>query len=82
MSPLPTNHNVIGEINNIFFNFLWDRKGDKLKRDIVISNYENGGLKMLNIKHFKDLSSLTVMICSQIIFSWAMKVAITAEGFV
>ena len=29
LSPLPTNHKVIGEINNIFFNFLWDGKGYK-----------------------------------------------------
>ena len=52
MSPLPTNHKVIGEINNIFFNFLWDGKGDKIKRDIMISDYENGGLKMIDIKVF------------------------------
>ena len=52
LSPLPTNHKVIGEINNIFFNFLWDGKGDKIKRDIMISDYENGGLKMIDIKVF------------------------------
>ena len=52
LSPLPTKHKVIGEINNIFFNFLWDGKGDKIKRDIMISDYENGGLKMIDIKVF------------------------------
>ena len=52
LSPLPTNHKVLGEINNIFFNFLWDGKGDKIKRDIMISDYENGGLKMIDIKVF------------------------------
>ena len=35
LSPLPTNHKVIGEINNI-----------------LISDYENGGLKMIDIKVF------------------------------
>ena len=54
LSPLPTNHNFIGEINNIFFNFLWDGKGDKIKRDIMISDYENGGLKMIDIKLFNS----------------------------
>ena len=50
--PLSTNHKVIGEINNIFFNFLWDGKGDKIKWDIMISDYENGGLNMIDIKVF------------------------------
>ena len=54
LSPLPTNHNFIGEINNNFFNFLWDGKGDKIKRDIMISDYENGGLKMIDIKLFNS----------------------------
>ena len=52
LSPLPTNHNAIREINNIFLNFLWDGKGDKIKRDIMISDYENGGLEMIDIKLF------------------------------
>ena len=55
MAPLPTNHNAIREINNIFFNFLWDGKGDKIKRDIMISDYENGGLKMIDIKLFNKV---------------------------
>ena len=38
--------------DNIFFNFLWDGKGDKIKRDIMISDYENGGLIMIDIKLF------------------------------
>ena len=54
LSPLSTNHNAIKEINNIFFNFLWDGKGDKVKRDIIISDYENGGLRMIDIKIFNQ----------------------------
>ena len=34
------------------FNFLWDGKGDKIKRDIMISDYNNGGLRMVDIKLF------------------------------
>ena len=52
LSPLPTNHRALEEINSIFYNFLWDGKGDKIKRDIMISDYENGGLKMIDIKSF------------------------------
>ena len=54
LSPLPTNHNAIKEINNIFFHFLWDGKGDKVKRDIIISDYENGGLRMIDVKIFNQ----------------------------
>jgi len=54
LSPLPTNHNAIKVINNIFFNFLWDGKGDKVKHDIIISDYENGGLRMIDIKLFNQ----------------------------
>ena len=36
----------------MFFNSLWDGKGDKIKRDIMISDYNNGGLRMIDIKLF------------------------------
>ena len=42
-----TNQQVLDEINNIFYKFLWDGKGDKIKRSIMISDYENGGLGCL-----------------------------------
>ena len=49
LSPLPTNQQVLDEINNIFYKFLWDGKGGKIKRSIMISDYENGGLRMLDL---------------------------------
>ena len=52
LSPLPTNNSAINEINSMFFNFLWNGKGDKIKRDIMISDYNNGGLRMIDIKLF------------------------------
>ena len=30
-SPLQTNHEAIKEINTIFYKFLWNDKGDKIK---------------------------------------------------
>ena len=36
----------------MFFNFLWDGKGDKIKRDIIISDYNSGRLRMIDIKLF------------------------------
>ena len=29
---------------------MWDGKGDKIKRDIMISEYEDGGLKMIDVR--------------------------------
>jgi hypothetical protein len=40
------------------FNFLWDNKPDKIKRDIIIQDYKDGGLKRIDIEKFiKSLKS-------------------------
>ena len=52
LSPLHTNAKVIKEVNKLFFSFLWNGKGDKIKRDIIINDYSNGGLKMIDIEYF------------------------------
>ena len=39
--PLPTNHSALEEINSMFFNFLWNSKGDRIKRDIMINDCDN-----------------------------------------
>jgi len=31
LSPLPTNQQVLDEINSIFYQFLWDGKGGKIR---------------------------------------------------
>ena len=56
---LPTNQQVLDEINNMFYKFLWDRKGDKIKRSIVISGYENGGLRMLDLNSYNKALKLS-----------------------
>ena len=58
LSPLLTNQQVLGEINNIFYKF-WDGKRDKIKRSIMISDYENGGLKMLDLDSFNKVLKLS-----------------------
>ena len=60
-SPLPTNQQVLDEINNIFYKFLWDGKGNKIKRSIMISDYENGGLRMLDLNSFDEALKLSWM---------------------
>ena len=52
LSPLQTKHHAINEINKLFFKFLWNDKGDKIKRKVMINDYSEGGLKMIDITSF------------------------------
>jgi len=52
---------VLDEINNIFYKFLWDGKGDKIKRSIMISDYENRGLRMLDLNSFNKALKLSLV---------------------
>ena len=61
LSPLSTNQRVLEEINTLFFNFLWNGKGDKIKRNTMISDYSEGGLRMIDLISFnKALKSTWV----------------------
>ena len=62
LSTLPTEHYILNEINKDFFNFLWNGKGDKIKRDIMIGKYSQGGLRMIDIQSFnKALKTMWVI---------------------
>ena len=52
LSSLPTPKRVIREINALLYDFLWDKKGDKIKRTEMINDYSKGGLKMMDIASF------------------------------
>ena len=41
---------ILDKIERLFFKFLWDDKNDRIKRKQIIQSYENGGLKMPDIK--------------------------------
>ena len=49
LSPLPTKHVALDEINNMFYDFLWSGRRDKIKWDVMISDYKNGGLRMIDM---------------------------------
>ena len=40
LSSLPSHQKVLHEINSILYDFLWDSKGDKIKRTEIINDYE------------------------------------------
>ena len=53
LSPLPTTQQVLDEIDNIFYKFLWDGKGDKIKRSIMITlNSFNKALKLSWVRKY------------------------------
>ena len=54
MSPLPTSHEFLKDINSLFYKFLWNGKSDKIKRTQMINDYSNGGLRMLDIQSFNQ----------------------------
>ena len=42
------------EINCLLYDFLWDSKGDKIKRTEMINEYNKGGLKMIDLQSFNE----------------------------
>ena len=52
LSPLRSNYRILNEINDLLYTFLWNGKGDKIKRKIMINDLSVGGLKMIDISSF------------------------------
>ena len=61
LSPLQIDSQIIKQIDDLFFDFLWNRKGNKIKIHVVTQNYGNGGLRMIDIASFnKALKSVWI----------------------
>ena len=45
---------LIKTLETLLFKFIWDGKNDKIKRNTLICNYDEGGLKMVHIPSFID----------------------------
>jgi len=50
MSSLPSSQPYLKEIHQLLYNFVWDGRGDKFKRSVMLNEYKDGGLKMLDIR--------------------------------
>ena len=48
------------EADSIFYRFIWDGK-DKVKRNAIISEVENGGLNMLDTEHMIRTKRVTCL---------------------
>ena len=42
----------IKELETLFYKFLWNKKPDKIKREIIVQKLEDGGLNMPDVKQF------------------------------
>ena len=49
LASIYTPKNMLAEVDNLLFQFLWNKKTPKVKKACIISNYETGGLKMPDI---------------------------------
>ena len=51
---------VLEDVNTLFFKFVWKKQLDnkkafeKIKRNVLCNDYLNGGLRMIDIRHFQD----------------------------
>ena len=46
----PSSQSYLKEIHQLLYNFLWDGRGDKVKRRVMLNEYKDSGL--LNIRSF------------------------------
>ena len=52
LTPLPTSTEALQKVNKLLFDFLWNGKGDKIKRTVIIKDYDEVSLKMIDINTF------------------------------
>jgi hypothetical protein len=57
-SLLPIPNDVIKNVNDILFRFLWKSR-DKVKRTKLINTYENGGLQMIDVQSYFEALKAT-----------------------
>jgi hypothetical protein len=51
---LAVTDDFVKQIIQVAYNFIWQGKPEKVKRNTVIADYEHGGLKMLDIESFLE----------------------------
>ena len=52
LTPLKSNYSALTEINKLLYTFLRNGKGVKIKRNVIINDFCDGGLKMIDIFSF------------------------------
>ena len=60
---------LLNRINSLLFKYIWSKHNvfkeaelqsttERIKRDIIIQDYENGGLNMINIEHMQTVNTI------------------------
>ena len=53
LTSLPNmNVSMVNDLNRLFYNFIWDNKPDKVRRNTLVRDIPHGGLKMVHIQSF------------------------------
>ena len=52
LTSLQTHQGALKEINTLLYDFLRERRGNKIKMTEMINDYDKGGLKMIDIQIF------------------------------
>lgn len=63
---------VLKDIQSLFYNYLWDKGPDKIKRSVVIQNYDKGGLRMVDVNNFMNSLKLT----------WVRRVLVSTSKYI
>ena len=43
---------TISKLNKIFFEFIWKSSTDRIKREVLIQDFEQGGLRMIHLEKY------------------------------
>jgi hypothetical protein len=46
---------LFNDLNKLFLNFIWDGKPEKITRNTLIADFEDGGLKMIQVGHRTEI---------------------------
>ena len=78
---IPITKCFLEKLNKILFQFLWNKKPDKIKRATICTKYQNGGLNMVNIYNFEKCSNVSWMHRLQSQSQWCILLQETISEF-
>ena len=59
MSVLPVPNNVVKTVDNMIIDFIWSKRRPKIKKDVIMQNIENGGIKVPHFASMVEANRLT-----------------------
>jgi hypothetical protein len=51
---------LFNDLDKLFFYFIWDGKPEKIKRNTLVADFEDGGLKMIHLQQFNAYMYLKI----------------------